>query len=407
MTTTESDQEMNLSREQIKRTHDPATVQLRHRLTQLRRINSFLPSEQARPWGLFKLFKSTTDEVRHSFILAYLLDPNNPHGLGQSFLQALMKRLGLDAEPDFSEAEVHTELACGSVIADVVVDLPDAAIIIEDKVWAPESPRQTIDQEKAFRSDARFRDKRLMFVFLTPGGQSAQNPNYIPCSWTEVSSTIANLSLAHLRGLPIQTYLLLTELVEHIEENLSMGNKEWAVIPEKSKLYLEFASDIRQVSAAFEKTVEDIQRGWCDLAEQVMPGGRWESRFPRSKPWAYVQVYKPEWYDGGRFIHFELECSIERLVRREVVLLLDVEKTNPMGAPLPEFCDFFDGDADLRDRLQAIGSNYRGTRRHALARKVYHLADDLSDIAQVLTKSLEEHAFLTDKIDKVLAGLRK
>lgn len=383
------------------------TSDLRNRLAELRRINSFLPNEPARPWSLFRLFKSTTDEVRHSFILAYLLDPNRPHGLGQSFLQALTKRLGLDLEPDFSEAEVHTEVACGSVIADIVVDLPDATIIIEDKVWAQESPRQTLDQETAFRSDARFRDKRLMFVFLTPGGQLAQNPNYISCSWSEISSAIADVNLTHLRGLPIQTYLLLTELVEHIEENLSMGNKEWAVIPEKSKLYLEFARDIRQVSAAFEKTVEDIQRGWCDLAEQVIPGGRWKSRFPRLKPWAYVQVYKPEWYAGGRFIHFELECSVEKLARREVVLLLDVEKTNPMGAPLPEFCDFFDEDSDLRDKLQAIGSDYRGTRRYALARKVYHLADDLSDIAGVLTRSFEEHAFLANKIDEVLAGLHK
>jgi len=372
---------------------------LRLRLSELTRISRFIPDEPLMPWGFFRLFKSTTNELTHSYVLAYLLHPRRPHGLGVEFLQAFLRRLRVDLAPGYEAAEVDTEVSSGNIRADIVIDTKDAAVIVENKLHSSEGPEQTLDQESAFRADDRYKGKQLAFVFLTPNGMPAKNPNFIPASYRDVSAAIADLQFAHMKQLPIDTFVLLSSLVRQIEESICMENKDWAVIPERSKLYLEFAKDIQQVGRAFKETVGNIQRGWCDLAQQVMPGGGWESG---SGKW--VQVYKPEWKQKGYFIHFELDSSVDRLSKREVVFMLDVEKSN--GAPNPDICQQFDNDTETHGTLTSIESRYRPSfRKHAIAYKTYHFADDLSDVAEVLSRSFAEHRFLVAKVDKVLAEL--
>lgn len=376
--------------------------EIHNRLIELRRICRFIREEQPKPWNLFKLFKRTSDEVTHSYILAYLLDPKRPHGLGAAFLQAFANAIGLPSDLDFSMAEVQTEVTCGRICADIVIDVENVTIVVENKLYSPEGTEQTHAQEKAFQSDVQYSGRDLIFVFLTPSGQRALNTRFIPISYSDIATALSGISLAQMRSLPWETYAVLTSLLGQIEESICMGKRQWAEVAEKSKLYIEFAKEIQQVSVSFAETVENIQLGFAELAEEVMPGGDWQKWTPRSKPRSYVQVYKPKWKTGDYYIHFELWCSIERLSKREVTLVLDVEK--PKGSPYPELCDRFDHDEEMKSRLATIRSEYRASRKHAIACKRYQFAEDLSDIGEVLTKALQEHSFLVQKIDMMISG---
>ena len=85
-------------------TQNPDTAFLRQRFSTLSHLKRLI---KPRPWGLFRLFRRQTDECTYSYILAYLLDPWNPHGLGAMFLEAFMGHVvGLSLGADFSKAEV-------------------------------------------------------------------------------------------------------------------------------------------------------------------------------------------------------------------------------------------------------------------------------------------------------------
>lgn len=377
--------------------------EIHNRLMEFKRICKFIHEEQPKPWNLFKLFRRTTDELTYSHILSYLLDPKQSHGLGAAFLRAFANIIGLSSDLNYSMAEVQTEVACGCIRADIVIDIEELTVIIENKLYSIEGPEQTLAQEKSFRSDLQYRSRSIVFVFLTPSGRSAINTNFIPISYRDIATVLIHISLNQIRNLTWETYTVLTSLLEQIEENICMNKKPWAEITERSKLYIEFAEEIQQVSSSFTKTVENIQIGFSDLAEEVMPGGNWQKMIPRSKPSSYVQVYKPNWKTNDYFIHFELWCSIERLSKREITLVLDIEK--PGGGPNLSFCNKFDSDEEMQLKLNVIQSEYRVSRRHAIAYKRYHLAEDLSDIGETLTEALQEHSFLVQKIDNVIAGV--
>lgn len=88
------------------------------------------------------------DEVRLCAGLAWLLTPDGWHGLGSSFLSALLVDLGLPApqDSDLASASVITEESSldGSTRADIVIRLPRSgtSVLIEAKVWAYEQPDQ-------------------------------------------------------------------------------------------------------------------------------------------------------------------------------------------------------------------------------------------------------------------------
>ena len=49
------------------------------------------------PWtgkfNLFDVLKVSRTEIRHSNMLAWLMDPNENHGLGDAFLKGILRRL--------------------------------------------------------------------------------------------------------------------------------------------------------------------------------------------------------------------------------------------------------------------------------------------------------------------------
>lgn len=102
-------------------------------------------------FNLFAALNITRQEIRHSRFLAYLLDPNETHGLNDRFLRAILlavlnensdarvKRLSV-ALGDLSDASVY----CERDHFDITVQIPalNLLFVIENKVGAAESEFQ-------------------------------------------------------------------------------------------------------------------------------------------------------------------------------------------------------------------------------------------------------------------------
>jgi hypothetical protein len=115
------------------------------------------------------------DELTHSNIVAWLLKPTGRHGFGDRLLAALMTQGWPDKhEADTDRAVVEREVSrrdriTGAVrIADVVVSMGPATLVIENKVGSKESPWQCEDLYQIwFEPGADIR-----FLLLTPTGQA-------------------------------------------------------------------------------------------------------------------------------------------------------------------------------------------------------------------------------------------
>jgi hypothetical protein len=82
------------------------------------------------------------DELTHSRLLGWLLDPAGQHGIGVGLLSLLMSEVfGTDAPGD-AHVQVTLELSTPAARADIVADWGTNRVVIENKIDAIEQPRQ-------------------------------------------------------------------------------------------------------------------------------------------------------------------------------------------------------------------------------------------------------------------------
>jgi hypothetical protein len=139
----------------------------------------------------FEAVGMVRQEIRHSNFLAYILDPNRPHGFGALLLKSFIALL---TEEEISEsrmlrARVHREL----YNIDLLVDIPPEngkkrlVIAIEVKVDAGERGEQLSDYQR--RVESRWRHSEAIFGFLTMDGRkgtTSAEKDWQPIRWTDL-----------------------------------------------------------------------------------------------------------------------------------------------------------------------------------------------------------------------------
>ncbi|MFS2325374.1 PD-(D/E)XK nuclease family protein [Brucella sp. H1_1004] len=185
-----------------------------------------------------KVMKMQGMEIRHSAILAWLLDPKETHGLADSFLKAFLAEAlrgnGLSKKPnalqisqaDLRNAEVRSEWKN----IDIFILSPENrwAFIIENKVYSSQRKSQLSDYrqriEELYRIQATDIERPLdiIGIFLTLNDEIPEDGEYVPIRYGAVCNFI-RLYLNH------EAYLLQPEVTTflthymHVLEEL-MGN---------------------------------------------------------------------------------------------------------------------------------------------------------------------------------------
>ena len=135
------------------------------------------------------------DELAHSRMLAWLLDPCARHGLGTRVLAGVLRHASPDATLPLGleRVNVFTEVVLGDGRLDIVVDAPSLYLVIENKVDAHEGEGQCAYYvEHVQRADARF-------MLLSPDGRGSRDtPEFTPLRFSQVAQILA----AALRDAP-------------------------------------------------------------------------------------------------------------------------------------------------------------------------------------------------------------
>ncbi|MGK3987858.1 PD-(D/E)XK nuclease family protein [Sorangium sp. So ce136] len=122
----------------------------------------------AGPDDLLSILGQSRQELYHSALLAWLLDPQGRHGFGSGFLEALLRRCTSDPPTaELNRARPALDVSKGKARADVVVAGPGLYLVIENKVDVREQPQQCDRIYESFGPEPG-----ALFVFLSPSGRA-------------------------------------------------------------------------------------------------------------------------------------------------------------------------------------------------------------------------------------------
>jgi len=159
-------------------------------------------------FNIFETLGSTYSELKHSNVLAWLLNPNENHGLQSYFLKQFFKSVMLENSKsdisffdfelfDYSSVEVRREWKNIDLLVVIKEKDKKIVVVIENKIKASEHSDQlkryweTIEREKEFQDNNVVK----LFVFLTPEKlkPSDENEIWIPFNYEPISEIIQNI----------------------------------------------------------------------------------------------------------------------------------------------------------------------------------------------------------------------
>ena len=176
--------------------------------------------------NLFRILGISDYEIRHSNFLAWLLDPNETHGLGDYILQKFFQDILIDDRAkkisildigNISNNEVEVRREWKNI--DVLIVTDDFVVCIENKVWAKESKHQL----KTYREvvEREFPDHKKCYVFLTPSGYESSDPDtYISYSYVKVVEILDNAIEIRKKTLSPSIKIYIKDYITLIKQNI-------------------------------------------------------------------------------------------------------------------------------------------------------------------------------------------
>ena len=183
------------------------------------------------PVNVFTVLNITRHELRHSDILAWLLNPRGTHGVGDRFLKGLLRLLekrkcttlpnnasGLD----WSDLEVRREFAHIDVL--LLSERHQVAIVVENKIYARERERQLADY-RCF-VERFIASTHLTTVYLDLKGGSSSDVSAVVLDYNALLPLVEDLAREFKVPNPeTATNIILSEYASLLERRLWLQRK--------------------------------------------------------------------------------------------------------------------------------------------------------------------------------------
>jgi hypothetical protein len=175
--------------------------------------------------NIFEILQLQHYEIRHSNFLAWLLDPNGNHGLGDAFLKHFLldvlkdersvnKKVSDINKLKNQKCKVYRELEN----IDLVIAFDDLVIAIENKIKSKEHSNQLEKYIKVI--EERFVGKDPVFVFLTPSATAASLPDrYISYGYDSIVQYLSSI-LAIDQSLSPKVRMIINDYIESMNRNV-------------------------------------------------------------------------------------------------------------------------------------------------------------------------------------------
>jgi len=197
--------------------------------------------------NVFSVLGLENHEIRHSNMLAWLLDPNESHGFDDRILRSLLMKLVRDSADgiqsisaiEFVKLEVDSALIRREALANIDLlieikrDVDRFVVCIENKIWAGEGVstgyKSQLDKYHEAVCKEYGEGAVKLFVFLTPDGAEASEEADTRDMWQTLSyqdvAEIIEQELENAEGICDEARLLTRNYLDVIRRNI-VGNTE-------------------------------------------------------------------------------------------------------------------------------------------------------------------------------------
>jgi len=149
-------------------------------------------------FNLLDVMRLTGKEIRHSMVLAWLLDHDlrrlGTHAQGSLGFQLFLAEFSLPLSYANCNYWVRREVAGNESIVDVEIACRGQFLIhIENKIWSSEGNDQTNREWNDLQrraNELKVGSKDVHALFLTPRGAKPENPNFRPVRWGRIMNIL-------------------------------------------------------------------------------------------------------------------------------------------------------------------------------------------------------------------------
>jgi len=158
---------------------------------------------QLAQFNIFETLNIASAEIRHSYMLAWLLNPNENHGCGDYFAKLFLKYIFSINRPylrsnltifdlenfDYRDLEIRREWKNIDIL--IISEKNKFVVTIENKIGSVEHSNQL---RRYFEIVSReFSDHEKIFVYLTPEGEQGSDENWLFFDYSTILSIIRDL----------------------------------------------------------------------------------------------------------------------------------------------------------------------------------------------------------------------
>ena len=221
--------------------------------------------------NLFDVLKISRNEIRHSNFLAWLLNPNENHGLGDKYLKGLLSRILKNSNKkndvlnillsDFYSFNVYREWKNIDIL--ILSDKEKLAVIIENKVTSNEHDNQLNRYKKTL--EIEYPDYKKIFLYLTPDGLEPSDSDWDILTYTDVVEILENIK--NKNNLLPDVILLMNNYIDVIrrdivqDQNLvEICNKIYDKHKKALDLIYEYRFDNKNIAEEIRKTLSILAK---------------------------------------------------------------------------------------------------------------------------------------------------
>jgi len=297
-------------------------------------------------------------ERYHNAMLAWLLDPDQNHGLDDAFLSLFLKLVGIENYivdgSETVEPEYTLRAPDGSTRRlDIFIETGKHKIYIENKVFASSIDDQELeDQAGCIRDDAG--DKTVVHVFIVPRktdiGRSTQavveKDGIRTLGWSELIELLE--AIVSKDDADLHVRVILEQYLDYVKENIVEVFNGFKI--EEMQKYVEAVGVIWQLEKG-ESPRWRIKKFLTLVAEEVLsqlPGvvsSEWDFRIKEDRSWApvsWVVVFTSEDYSDLYFcIAIWYDSPADRLLKASVGVDLYHERISQLAKIVSECAKTF------------------------------------------------------------------
>ena len=193
-------------------------------------------SKWTNDFNIFDVLKISRTEIRHSNLLSWLIDPNENHGLGDSFLYGIIALLSKELNQKTALHLLSSDLYSYNVFREwnhidilLISNQNRVVLAIENKVGAHEHNSGNSEESQLItyknKITSQYYDYKKIYIYLTPDGEEPSDNDWITLNYSDVVTVLEKVYSSKANQLGSDVSLLIKNYIDNIKKNITMDQE--------------------------------------------------------------------------------------------------------------------------------------------------------------------------------------